>query len=87
MAAKQGTPQLVDEMLRQVEDNAKQMDTNYAFSGGAGSSGSHLRELATYYNYGRQGQIPPEWEPLIDTLDPDWITYQALHAKFRGRTP
>lgn len=43
---------------------------------------SKLEEQVKFYNYGRNGIIPPEWIKYTKELDPEYKEYVRLKKKF-----
>ena len=73
-----------------IERDAAQKYINAGMSGSNGDGGaSVLREQVKYYKYGRDGILPPEWEPYqlqaLRESDPDWAELQRLKKKFGER--
>lgn len=68
---------------REVESRALNAGYNGSYSDGGASV---LREQVKYYKYGRDGILPPEWEPYqlqaLRESDPDWAELMRLKKKF-----
>lgn len=67
--------------------NQRRMDAGY---GGRWDDGgaSALQDQVKFYNYGRNNQIPPEWEAYAQKAeiesDPEFAEYQRLKTKFKN---
>lgn len=73
----------VDELIKIVLKDAdkKQDDAGYGghhHDGGA----AHQRDCVKFYNYGRAGKIPPDWDQYTKQLDPEYQEFLRLQKKF-----
>lgn len=76
----------VDELIKLALKNAHNRRENAGFSGLHHDDGASLIESnVKFYNYGRAGQIPPEWEEYQKLLDPEYQEFLRLQKKF-GRS-
>ena len=70
-----------------IEKEAETRNLNAAYGGSHGDGGaSILRDQVKFYKYGRDGLIPPEWEPYIRQAererDPEYAELMRLKKKF-----
>lgn len=70
-------------LQRLVEADAETRRENAAMGGHTHDGGaSRLLEQVKFFNYGKAGTVPPEWGKYVKELDPEWLEYQRLQAKF-----
>jgi hypothetical protein len=73
----------VEGLIKLVLKDAHSKRENAGYSGAHHDGGASLIEAQVkFYNYGRAGQIPPEWKSLESHLDPEYQDYMRLKKKF-----
>lgn len=74
----------INKLIDIIIDKAKVVRTTATMNGEYGDGGaSVLEDQIKFYQYGRDGIIPPEWEKKYgNQLDPEWDEYLRLKKKF-----
>lgn len=80
-----------DELIQAIEATvlqvAKDRRESAAYNGAKHDGGASVLEgQVRWYEYGRKGVVPPEWEEYARAVknerDPEWKDYQRLRKKF-----
>lgn len=76
-----------DKLIKQVSFDAEKREVNALFNGSWSDDGAgKLRDQIKFFQYGRDGVVPPEWEKAYGhLLDDEWAEYQRLKEKFGGK--
>ena len=77
----------LQKIIERVLRNATEKKENEALSGGMTDGGyRHTCQLVTFYKYGYDNIIPPEWEEIRDQIqnesEPEYEEYLRLKKKF-----
>lgn len=73
----------IQKLINLVLADAKKSREDAGYSGRMDDGGaSRLEDQVKFYNYGRNGATPPEWEHYEKQLDPEFQEYQRLKKKF-----
>lgn len=76
-------PTNVDDLLKVILKDADERRSNAAYGGSHHDGGaSAIEAQVKFYNYGRTGQIPPEWDQYMKKLDPEYQEFLRLQKKF-----
>lgn len=77
----------IAKLIEVVQKDAESKYVTAAFNGERNDGGSgRISDQVKYYNYGRDGVIPPEWDHEYGhLLDDEWTEYQRLKDKFNGK--
>jgi hypothetical protein len=81
---------LIERVRNLVHNAGCAAKENAAYSGSMNDGGGGgLMDQAKFYQYGRLGIMPREWESYIPRAeaqaDPEYETYQRLRTKFAGK--
>lgn len=75
--------QSIDQLIAAVLNDAKDRREAAGFAGEWSDRGAtDLETQVRFYNYGRQGTIPPEWVKYQKEFDPEYNEYLRLKKKF-----
>ena len=73
----------VDEVIELIFKDAEKMERNANANGDtAYAETQRMKEQISFYNYGRNQVIPPEWKKYADQLDDEYQEYLRLEKKF-----
>lgn len=76
----------VDAIIKLVLAAAKKAREDAGYGGRHDDGGEgRMKDQVKFYNYGREGIIPPEWKEHEIKLDPEYAEYQRLQQKFGQR--
>ncbi|TVX85969.1 hypothetical protein [Paenibacillus agilis] len=77
----------IERIVAVVRGKAEDLRMTAAYNGERGDGGSgRIIEQIQYFEYGRQGVIPPDWEKTYGHfLDEEWKEYERLKRKFGGK--
>jgi len=76
---------LLDEVIALVLKKAADARDNAGYSGAWDDGGAHiLEEQVKWFNYGRVGTLPKEWQKFHQELEPEFKEYLRLKGKYGG---
>lgn len=76
----------VDELIKAVKIEAENRKSAAAFNGEFGDGGAGvLLAQVKYFEMGRDGVYPKEWEKYKRHIDPEYQEYLRLKSKFGER--
>ena len=74
---------MIDKLIEIVLTAAADARESAGYGGRMDDGGaSRLEDQVKFYNYGRNGIVPPEWETYKKELDPEYQRYLELKKKF-----
>lgn len=82
---------LIEAIKVKVLREAESRRESAAYGGRRDDGGASLLEAQVkWYEYGRQGVMPPEWKEhareVVNENDPEWADYLRLRKKFEEGT-
>lgn len=77
---------MIDKIIKVILKDAEDKRIGASYSGSCGDGGADkLESQVKFYNYGRQGTIPPEWSEYEIQIDTEYQDYLKLKGKFEKR--